>query len=423
MCDTLYKKIGRGLIFGKNSDRSPNEPNLTIYYPPKKTSEKQVQCTYISIDEVSSTNGLLLIQPSWMWGGEMGINDKGVIIGNEAVFTRSRGKKENKLIGMDLLRLGLERGSTAKECLDIIISLVEKHGQGGNCGFDKPFYYDNSFLIADKDKAYVLETTSKDWVTYEIDDNYNISNRLSLNDNYTNSSNQKKNFAKRNSEFLFTHFSGSLTRQKEASEYLNSKNFNISKMIESLRHHHLKDQSHLYTKGSIKSVCMHKSTLGDHTTSSMIVSTHKNINTIWLTGCSTPCLSIYKPTFFSFTIAPVFETKPESLDYWLEREYLVRAIYGGLIDEQDYKVKLNTLQNQFIKEEEDLFKTTPTKEELYAFSSRCSNLEQEFVDSYRFEIDQIKVNQDGLSKIWQKQTKHLGENVFESDLEKRINYK
>lgn len=41
-----------------------------------------------------------------MWGAEMGANDKGVVIGNEAVWTKmnSPADKEEKLLGMDLLR-------------------------------------------------------------------------------------------------------------------------------------------------------------------------------------------------------------------------------------------------------------------------------------------------------------------------------
>lgn len=420
MCDTLYKRLKNGIIYGKNSDRSPNEPNLIIFYPPKKTTDKQVHCTYISIPEVLKTNGLLLVQPSWMWGGEMGINDHGVIIGNEAVFTRRRGKQEKRLLGMDLLRLGLERGNSATQALEIIINLLEEYGQGGNCGFDKEFYYDNSFIIADKHEAYVLETANKNWVTRKIVDHYNISNRLSLNENYTSCNLEHRRFAKRNSDFLFTHFSGSKIRAREAGAYLREADFNLRTMMAALRHHHPQDEAKLYTKGSVKSVCMHKSALGDHATASMIVVTRESTDTIWLSGCSSPCLSLFIPTYFGHTIAPVFTNLQDSLNYWLKREYLHRAIYGGLIDEQNYQAKLIALQEQFIKEEEQIFNGKPTNGELIAFSKKCSDLEEAFVNSYQKEIDLIKENKVALPKIWRKRTVNLGENVFEPDLKKRI---
>ena len=43
----------------------------------------------------------------------MGVNDKYVVIGNEAVFPKVPNAKNTKLIGMDFVRLGLERGNTA----------------------------------------------------------------------------------------------------------------------------------------------------------------------------------------------------------------------------------------------------------------------------------------------------------------------
>ena len=67
----------------------------------------------------------------WMWGVEMGANEHGVVIGNEAVWTREPCDGRNKaLLGMDLVRLGLERGNTAREALDVITTLLEEHGQG-----------------------------------------------------------------------------------------------------------------------------------------------------------------------------------------------------------------------------------------------------------------------------------------------------
>ncbi len=52
------------------------------------------------------THGVILSKPAWMWGAEMGANDHGVVIGNEAIFTKLQGPddSEEKLLGMDLLR-------------------------------------------------------------------------------------------------------------------------------------------------------------------------------------------------------------------------------------------------------------------------------------------------------------------------------
>nr|KAG5698746.1 hypothetical protein BaRGS_032165 [Batillaria attramentaria] len=62
-----------------------------------------------------------------MWGAEMGANDQGVCIGNEAVWTRLNGPGdlEERLLGMDILRLALERASNASEAVDVIGQLIE----------------------------------------------------------------------------------------------------------------------------------------------------------------------------------------------------------------------------------------------------------------------------------------------------------
>lgn len=69
---------------------------------------------------------------------------------------------------MDLVRLALERAQSAEEAVGTIAGLLETHGQGGNCGFEHQFYYNNAFLIADRTGAFVLETLSKDWVVKKI---------------------------------------------------------------------------------------------------------------------------------------------------------------------------------------------------------------------------------------------------------------
>ncbi|MFZ2413180.1 MAG: carcinine hydrolase/isopenicillin-N N-acyltransferase family protein [Candidatus Cryosericum sp.] len=77
-----------------------------------------------------------------MWGAEMGVNEHGVAIGNEAVFTRGEYGAAG-LTGMDLLRLALEHCNSACSAVDEIIVLLEQHGRGGTCGFTKRFFYNN----------------------------------------------------------------------------------------------------------------------------------------------------------------------------------------------------------------------------------------------------------------------------------------
>lgn len=65
-----------------------------------------LQCTYIMVEQVEATQAVILSKPAWMWGAEMGANASGVVIGNEAVWTRMNDLSDcdEKLLGMDLVR-------------------------------------------------------------------------------------------------------------------------------------------------------------------------------------------------------------------------------------------------------------------------------------------------------------------------------
>ncbi|XP_078234067.1 secernin-2 isoform X2 [Pogona vitticeps] len=112
----------------------------------------------------------------------MGANEHGVCIGNEGVWTKEPVGKEEALLGMDLVRLGLERGSSAHEALGVITALLERYGQGGNCKEETtPFIYHNTFLLADRTEAWVLETAGRYWAAQRIREGArNISNQLSI---------------------------------------------------------------------------------------------------------------------------------------------------------------------------------------------------------------------------------------------------
>jgi dipeptidase len=124
---------------------------------------------------------VLLSQPWWMWGAEMGANEHGVVIGNEAVFT-NQPLGDPALLGMDLLRLALERAVNAHDAVGVIVDLLERHGQGGPCSHERPgFSYHNSFLVADPTAAIVVETAGVRWASEDVTGRgRSISNGLSI---------------------------------------------------------------------------------------------------------------------------------------------------------------------------------------------------------------------------------------------------
>ncbi|XP_071032751.1 secernin-2-like isoform X2 [Oncorhynchus clarkii lewisi] len=158
------------VIFGKNSDRPRDEVQEVLYYPATShPSGTMLECTYIQIPQAEHTHAVVLSRPPWLWGAEMGANDKGVCIGNEAVWTREAIDPGEALLGMDLVRLGLERADSAWGAVSVITGLLEQHGQGGPCREDPaPFSYHNSFLLVDRNEAWVLETAGKLWVAQKV---------------------------------------------------------------------------------------------------------------------------------------------------------------------------------------------------------------------------------------------------------------
>ncbi|XP_072541928.1 secernin-3 [Salminus brasiliensis] len=186
-CDTFValppSTEGQRVIFGKNSDRPCDEVQEVVYFPAKDYSPgERVECTYIEIEQAAHTYAVVLSRPAWLWGAEMGANEHQVCIGNEAVWGRENADHEEALLGMDLVRLGLERADTAEKAVDVIVELLDKYEQGGNCMEDEcTFTYHNSFLLCDRTEAWVLETSGKYWAAERVENGYrNISNQYSI---------------------------------------------------------------------------------------------------------------------------------------------------------------------------------------------------------------------------------------------------
>jgi dipeptidase len=384
MC-AMPKYTGGNMLFAKNSDRSPNEPHLVVRVPaadhPAGTT---VKLTYITVPQVAHTLAALLCKPSWTWGAEMGVNEAGVAIGNEAVFTRAK-RGPDALLGMDLLRLALERCTTAKAAVEMIAALLEQYGQGGNCGFDHNFYYDNSFLIADPDEAYVLETSGRRWVAERVDGFRAISNRLTIGSEHTLRGGVEEgfDFAKRLTEPVFTHFSGSKLRLGSSCSIALK---NVADMMAALRAHDPRDEATLFPKGSVRSVCMHAGgAIGDHTTGSLVVQLRRGKPmTLWVTGASTPCISAFKPVFFGVDSgAPVFSDEADAKRYWLKREAVHRGVLAGQVDVAALRAKRDVLEANWLAAERKLMAEDTGIEALRMLAVRAAAEEQALIDTMR----------------------------------------
>ncbi len=143
---------------------------------------------YLSIGDTGA-HATFLSCPTWLWGAEHGVNEHGVAIGNERVSTtHDAAAAPPALIGMDLVRLGLERARSAAEAVDVMTGLLETCGQGGIADAAHQEAYDSSFLIADPSQAFVLETAGADYAVAPFPAGAAISNRITLGTGWTRAS-------------------------------------------------------------------------------------------------------------------------------------------------------------------------------------------------------------------------------------------
>lgn len=320
MCDTLVIVHEDGVWFAKNSDRDPGEAQILEWQPARDyAAGETLKATWIEIPQVAHTHAVLLSRPEWMWGVEIGANEHGVTIGNEAVFTGEPYAKTG-LTGMDMNRIALERSTTAEEAVNILIELLERFGQGGGCGYeDRSFTYHNSFLVADSTEAFVVETAAKHYaverVRYEGEPRVRtISNVLTI-----------EAFA-REHESLASRVVTKVAcgkRRQSRTGILGRRAEHLHDLATVLRDHGEGNTVPRYRllNGAMASVCMHAggTVASSQTTASWIANLTAESTRHWVTATAAPCTSLFKP---------VTVDVPVELDFhalWWKHERFHRA--------------------------------------------------------------------------------------------------
>lgn len=321
MCDTMVRVEPGRVLFAKNSDRDANEAQLLEWHPAADHPPgATVRCTHLEIPQVAHTHALLLSRPFWMWGAEMGANEHGVVIGNEAVFTRQP-YAATGLTGMDLQRLALERAGTAPEAVEVIVDLLRAHGQGGGCGLEDPsFTYHSSFIVADPRHAIVVETAGSHHAIEVVGDGArSISNGLTI-----------PGFADRHAELLHTRGSACRVRRHLTEQHA-ARAEGPGDLMRALREHgdgRVAPRYHV-VNGAMAAPCMHAGGLvaASQTAGSWVSELTPDGVRHWATGTAAPCTALFKPVAVDqpLDLGPAATDRFDPATRWWRHELLHRT--------------------------------------------------------------------------------------------------
>jgi secernin len=379
MCDIIVaapqSTATRVMLFGKNSDRQPNEAQIVECVAAARHCEgSKVVCTYIDVPQVLQTHGTLICRPFWMWGAEMGANTQGVVIGNEGLHARSPPPRAEALTGMDMVRLALERAATAREAVEVITSLLHQYGQGGNCGHLEPAYYNNGFVIADAKEAFVLETVERDWVLEGVRAVRSLSNRFSIGTGSSRPSEgmlnllrargwsmeSTPNFAEAIADPNREHIGNAKARQQRSSALLaaKEKQLTAAEMMNILRDHGGGNKSPSLAIGEVTSqrtLCMHATIdRPGQTVGSMVSELDGQHAVHWVTATSAPCLSIFRPVLMDVPVPAHGPSPTDRFDartLWWKHELIHRASSRNELSNMlhDILIEREALEAQFIQ--------------------------------------------------------------------------
>ncbi len=345
-CDTLAVTAQfcahNSNIMAKNSDRPLGEAQPLVWFSPQDHGAgEMVACTYISIPQAAHTYGVLGSKPYWIWGFEMGVNERGVAIANEAQGSRDEsGEQCTGLLGMDLLRLGLERGATAREAINVITGLLGQYGQRGNASRLFERRYENSYMVMDAHEIWILETAGRRWITRQIHTYAAISNCYSIEQKFDICSSDLEQHARENG-WLFpgepfnfakaytlpaSRQTNSVTRWRRMNQLLaGEKPLDIPGIRRLMRDHYEDDllkPRFGAAYGTFSTICMHAMTWDAcQTTASMQLLYRAGLGPVARHAMSLPCCSVYLPVYLTGWLPASMEAGGERFEnkslWWL----------------------------------------------------------------------------------------------------------
>lgn len=369
MCDS-FVALGNStesgsVLLAKSADTEINEAEHIVRVPRRDYGAGAlVRITHLNIPQAPRTHEIILGKSFWSWGAELGANEHGVAVGNEAAFSNQKAEKDGTCC-VDLLRLAVERATTAREGAEVIGHHVETFGQGGNCQMMGNYAFDSGLLVADANEAYVVNCAGRHWAAREVEDVMAISNRYQIADDWDLSSLAPGNGAKPDFRAMFADEAleekcGALRRETAAQQRLDARKggLTVRDMADILRH--VGDDEAAYDvcyEGVPDKVCMHAAPYEDRwwqATGAMIADTGAHGITVWMTGTSATDLSIFKPLFFGAAMPDVGPapagTFTEGSLWWKHERLHRRAMADYKTLKPEIRADFDALETEFFAE-------------------------------------------------------------------------
>jgi dipeptidase len=396
-CDSVVvvppRTVSTAPIFAKNSDRPPDEAQPLIQVAAAEHGNgTKLRCQYIEIDQVPRTAAFLGSRPHWLWGCEHGVNEHGVAVGNHTIYTKDS-VPDSGLQGMDLVRLALERGTNARGAVEVITSLIERHGQGGSGFADMHWPYNNSFLVADHDRAFLLECSGTRWALKHLKAGGSASNHTAIGTDWDELSSDciehavERGWCQPSSarfDFAAAYRDESVVpglvssgRYRTTCSALAGTRVDVAALQHVMRDHY--DHGETHAPGHLPdderffSVCMHAGVVGV-TAASMVVELGSGSQPApaltWVAFCN-PCVSPYLPVFPEAAIPRPYGVggaEPNDGGAWWRFKRLLTAV------EQDYARHAERVRDTWRAFERELAPAVSSVTEAAAGCSRTDRM-------------------------------------------------
>ena len=385
-CDTMVALPGATAngqtIFAKNSDRPATECQPLVMRPTKRHVPGSIaNCQFVDVEQAPVTYRHVGSRPWWCYGYEHGFNGHQVVIGNESLPSRLGHAPDARLIGMEVLRLALERARSAAEAVDVITGLVSRYGQGKFDNSGEVRTYDNIYLVADPAEAYVVEAVAFEWAVKRVNGFGSISNVGMLGDDADRVSESAPRFAERmglwdstdGSPFTFTGAFGDtgaaasgIARQCRSETLLGQRNggIDVRTMMSVISDHSSgenPDEPFVEDVEGDVSLCVHRRGPNPASTAASVVADlcadGSRLPVYWC-GMYSPCMTLFQPIFIDGQPPEVLgiggENPSPDSPWWLFHELTNYGLRAGSERRVEIRAAWLPLQEELLESAYDI---------------------------------------------------------------------